>query len=107
VLYDYRINPAGATLNIKPDYATNLIIFYRQIVQDQSFANKALKISLAYTIRGCTSVTTDPLGRMPPDIEADIHSLVFTPSLFFHLRGRFIVYAIWGPILYFIKRFVK
>lgn len=107
VLYDYRINSAGATLNVKPDYALKLIDFYRQIVHDQSFANKALKVNLAYAIRNCTAKTTDTLGRMPPDLEADIHALVFSPSLFVHVRTRFMVYAIWGPVLYFIKRFIK
>ena len=34
VLYDYRINPAGATLNIKPDYATHLVAYYRKILSD-------------------------------------------------------------------------
>jgi glycosyltransferase involved in cell wall biosynthesis len=107
VLYDYRINPAGATFNIKPDYATNLIDYYRKIAHDQSFANKALKLNLAYVIRGCISKTTDPLGRMPPDIESDIHALIWTPSLLFYVRSRFISYAIWGPILYYIKQIVK
>lgn len=107
VLYDYRINPAGATFNVKPDYAPNLIDYYRQIAHDQSFANKALKINLAYVIRGCISKTTDPLGRMPPDIESDVRTLILTPSLFIHIRSRFMNYAMWGPILYYIKRIVR
>jgi glycosyltransferase involved in cell wall biosynthesis len=107
VLYHYRINPTGATLNAKPDYATNLIDYYRRIADDQSFANKALKIGLGYTIRGCIAKTTDPLGRMPPDIEADIRTLAFTPSLLYHVRGRLLAYAICGPILYFVKRLVR
>lgn len=107
VLYDYRINPAGATLNIKPDYATHLITYYRRISHDQSFANKALKICLAYVIRRCTASTTDSLGRMPSDIEADIRSLAFTPSLFFYVRIRLMVYALWGPILNSAKMFFR
>jgi glycosyltransferase involved in cell wall biosynthesis len=107
LLYDYRINPVGATLNIKSDYATHLIAFYRQITHEQSFANKALKVNLAYAIRRCTADTTDPLGRMPPDIEADVRSLLLTPSLFFHIRSRLMAYALWGPILYRGKLFSK
>ncbi len=107
VLYHYRVNPTGATLNVKPDYATNLIDYYRRIADDRSFANKALKIGLGYTIRGCIAKTIDPLGRMPPDIEADIRTLALTPRLFYHVRGRLLAYAICGPILYFVKRLVR
>lgn len=107
VLYDYRINPAGATLNIQPDHATHLSAFYRQIVHDQSFANKALKINLAYAIRRCTALPPNLFGPMPSDIEADICKLAFSPSLFFNLRIRLVVFAIWGPTLNFIKKPAK
>jgi glycosyltransferase involved in cell wall biosynthesis len=107
VLYDYRTNPSGATLNTKPDYATNLIDYYRRIAHDQSFANKALKIGLGYTIRGCIARTTDPLGRLPPDIETDIRRLALTPRLLYRMRSRLVLYAMWGPILYFVRRLVR
>lgn len=107
ILYDYRINPMGATKNPKPDYAANLIDFYRTIAHDNSFANKALKIGLGYTIRGCITKTTDPLGRMPRDIEADIRRLIWTPTLLLHVRSRFVLFAIWGPYLNFIRRLLN
>jgi glycosyltransferase involved in cell wall biosynthesis len=107
VLYDYRINPAGATFNIKPDYATNLIDYYRKVAHDQSFANKALKANLAYAIRRCIASTTDKQGRMPPDIEADIRTLLFTPSLFFHIDSRFMIKALWGPMLYKVRLLMR
>lgn len=107
VLYDYRCNPAGATFNTKADYATNLIDFYRTVMPDQSFANKALKINLAYAIRGCLSRTTDPLGRMPKDIENDVRRLVLAPRLLFCVRGRFVIFALFGPALFYIKRYVR
>lgn len=107
VLYDYRINPAGATLNIKPDHAHHLGDFYRQIAQDKSFANKALKINLAYAIRRCTARAPNSFGDLPSDIEADVRTLALTPSLFFFIRSQFVVYAIWGPAFNLIKRLVK
>jgi glycosyltransferase involved in cell wall biosynthesis len=107
VLYDYRINPYGATLNVKPDYAENLIAFYRCIAPDKTFANNALKLGLAYAIRSCIVKTSDPLGRMPPDIEADVRALVLSPRLLFRVRRRFAIYAIFGPALYFIRGLLK
>lgn len=107
VLYEYRINQSGATMNIRPDYATHLIAYYRQIANEQTFANKALKINLAYAIRRCIAETTDPLGVMPADIEADIHALVCTPSLFFKVRTRLVIYAIWGSTIFRAKLLVK
>ncbi len=107
ILYDYRTNPGGATQNKRVDYAINLVEFYRKITPDTSFANKALKINLAYAIRGCLHQTTDPLGRMPVDIEVDLRRLIFTPRLFFKIRTRFVIYALFGPTLFYIKRHVR
>lgn len=102
-LYDYRINPAGATLNIKPDYTQPLISYYRNVMHENSFANKALKVSLVYVIRRCTVETSDVLGRLPCDIENDVRSLILTPSLLFRIRPRFVLYAFFGPIINRVK----
>ena len=107
VLYDYRLNPDGATQNKGSDYAINLIDFYRKIPADPRFLNKALKINLAYAIRGCIRQTTDPLGRMPKDIESDVRKLIFTPRLFFKIRLRFYIYALFGPTLFYIQRYMR
>jgi glycosyltransferase involved in cell wall biosynthesis len=103
ILYDYRINTAGATFNIKLDYATHLISFYRKIAHENTFAMRALKINLAYAIRRCTVATSDPNGRMPQDIERDIRKLLFVPKLFIRVRGRLMIYALLGSIVYRIK----
>jgi len=107
ILYDYRINPAGATQNPKPDYAANLINFYRRIAHERSFANKALKINLAYAIRGCIAKTTDPLGRLPQDIGQDVRRLIWTPTLLLNIRRQRVMYAIAGPLLNFVKGLMK
>lgn len=107
VLYDYRANPAGATLNIKPDYAPPLVDYYREILADQSFSNKALKINLAYVIRRCTVMTSDTWGRIAPDIESDLRSIFLTPSLLFYVRPRFFIYALWGVYLNRAKILMK
>jgi glycosyltransferase involved in cell wall biosynthesis len=107
VVYSYRLNPDGATLNIKLDYMPPLVDYYRKILVDNSFSNKALKINLAYVIRRCTVATTDVLGRVAPDIESDLRKLIFTPRLFFCVRARFVIYALFGPVLCYLKKIVR
>lgn len=107
VLYRYRINPFGATLNIKTDYAAPLVDYYRRIASDQSFPNRALKINLAYVIRRCVVETTDRLGRIEPDIESDLKTLIYTPRLYFSIRLRFVIYALFGVYLNAMKVIVK
>lgn len=105
VLYSYRINPAGATLNIRSDYAPSLIAFYLSILPDQSFANHALKVCVAYSARQCLAKSSDWLGRLPPSIEQDLRwLLVRTPGLIGVVRGRFLAYAVLGSWLYRAKR---
>jgi len=103
-LYDYRLNPAGATLNIKAADAGPLIEYYRQIKVAPGFANKALKINLAYAMRRCLAQAPDLFGCLPVDIEADVLTLVWTPALFLSLRRQLVIYAIWGARLNFVKR---
>lgn len=104
VLYEYRINSAGATLNIKPDYAENLIDFYRSILKDNNFSDQALKINLAYAIRRCTAVGTQRFGKMPPDIEKDVKKLMFSPRLFLRIKTGLVVRAIFSPIINTVMR---
>lgn len=107
VLYDYRVNPGGATLNVKPDYVENLLAFYRQLDSNSSFANKALKITLAYAMRSCLVKSTDRLGRLPADIEADVRRFIFSPRLFFMMRSRFIIFGTLGPFIFTIKAWLR
>lgn len=102
-LYDYRINPTGATLNIKPDYVQPLIDHYRYVINETSFANKALKINLVYAIRRCTVATTDIFGGLPKDIEHDIRLILLTPQVLFRIRPRLSIYAIFGQPIYWLK----
>lgn len=107
VLYDYRMNPNGATLNVKPDYVSNLLDFYRQIDASESFANKALKVTVAYAMRSCLVKSTDPLGRLPADVEADVRSLVFSPRLLLMMRPRFFIFGTLGPLIFAIKGWLR
>lgn len=107
VLYEYRTNPSGATLNVKPDYVSNLIAFYRQIDSGNSFANKALKVTLAYAMRSCLVKSTDRLGRLPTDVEEDVRKLFFSPRLFLMMRLRFFVFGTLGPIVYTLKGWLR
>lgn len=103
VLYEYRINPDGATLNIKSEHAIPLIAFYRSIKMDNTLANKALKIATAYAIRRCTASNSNSFGSLPFDIQVDIAKLVFTPKLLLKIRYQFVVFAIFGSFLNFTK----
>lgn len=107
VLYDYRVNPGGATLNVKPDYVDNLLSFYRQRASGKSFANKALKITIAYAMRSCLVKSTDSLGRLPADVEVDVRRLFFSPRLFLMMRRRFFIFGTVGPVIYAIKSWLR
>jgi glycosyltransferase involved in cell wall biosynthesis len=103
-LYEYRINSAGATTNIRPDYVEHLIAYFRQVAHDQSYPGKALRINLAYAIRRCTAgACVDRLGRMPADIEANVRRLIFSPRLLISMRPRLLAYALWGPYILWAK----
>lgn len=105
VLYRYRLNPSGATLNVRSDYAPKLISFYRSILHEQSIASRMLKLSVAYAARQCLAKSTDAFGRLPQDIEADLRWLPLkSPTLLRTVRGRLIAYAVIGPLLYRIRR---
>lgn len=107
-LYGYRVNPQGATLNVREDYAPNLISFYRDILHDRTAANMALKIGVAYAARQCISKSNDPLGRLPSDIEADLRAAPFrTPWLIIAVRWRFLVFAVLGPLIYRARRLMN
>lgn len=104
-LYGYRVNPLGATLNVRADYAPNLIRFYQTIQHDESRATAALKIGVAYAARQCLSKSTDPFGRLPRTIEADLWmSMLRHPWLAKSVRPRFLVFAICGPAIFAAKR---
>ncbi len=104
VVYEYRISPAGATVNIRPDYAENLIEFYRSIIGDHTYLSQALKVSVAYSARRCLIGDSNKFGRLPPDLEADLRILwIRNLRLLFNIRPRFLAYAVAGPWLYRIK----
>lgn len=107
VLYDYRVNPAGATMNINPDHAGHLVDFYRTLRPANRFIDKALKLNLAYAIRRCTAAVPNSFGVMPADLEADIRTLVWTPRLLFKIRLRLVLHALWGPGLSRAKRWLR
>lgn len=107
ILYNYRVNPGGATLNIKPDYLSNLLAFYRQIDSSGGLADRALKVTTAYAMRSCLVKSTDPLGRLPADVEIDIKKLALDLRLYLQGNKRFYIYAIFGQTLYYIRRWFK
>jgi len=107
VLYDYRVNTGGATLNVKPDYVSNLLAFYRQIDSSASFSDKALKVTIAYAMRSCLVKSTDPLGRLPGDVEADVRRFIFVPRLLWMMRPRFFIFGTLGPAIFYIKRWLR
>jgi len=108
VLYDYRINPVGATLNIRDDYAPNLIEFYRSILADQSYSNLALKVCIAYAARQCISKTSDWTGKLPEDLERDILLIpIRSPLLILSITPRFLLFAVLGPKLYIPRKYLR
>lgn len=97
VLYNYKTNPVGATSRRDTgDYILGVIEYYRSIIKDKSFSNKALKINLAYVIRRFAAVGTPILTQVPTDIEDDLKLVAFTPSLFLHIPMTFLLYALYG-----------
>ncbi|MBE0377029.1 glycosyltransferase family 2 protein [Pseudoalteromonas prydzensis] len=53
-LYGYRINAEGATLNVKPDYFDNLLLFYNSLPSGNLRYLDYLRINLAYILYRCS-----------------------------------------------------
>ena len=53
-LYAYRINPEGATLNIKPDYFENIVDYYKNLPKANFKHLDYMKINLAYVLYKCS-----------------------------------------------------
>ena len=105
VLYAYRVNPAGATQNVRHDYAPQLVSYYRTLRDRQDFPSQALRLNVAFAARSCLTRSTDPLGRLPADIESDLCTLVLRrPRLLAAIPFRFLSYGIAGPALFQIGR---
>jgi glycosyltransferase involved in cell wall biosynthesis len=104
VLYEYRINPAGATRNIKPEHAAPLVDFYKKIQRRDGFATKALKINVGYAIRRCTATPPGVFGPLPISLSIDLMKTALDPRLLWRIGFRFTVGATAGPLLDAIKR---
>lgn len=60
-LYGYRINDAGATRNIKPDYHSNLLTFYYSLPKIDAIHIDYIKINLSYLLYKCYNGAKLPL----------------------------------------------
>ena len=78
-LYGYRINPEGATLNMKVDYLEQMILFYNSIIMEKSKHMIYLKINALYVIYR-SSLELNKSIKLPFNILID-SKLVFFATL--------------------------
>lgn len=87
VLYGYRVNLEGATLNVKPDYYENLIQFYSQTQSNKAFRFDLLRFSVAFSLYSC-SVKTGKHIPVPGWLWADVAKMKFNPKIYLYLDFR-------------------
>lgn len=107
ILYEYRINPLGATRNIKPEHAMPLIEFYRKIQTFKGFPSKSLRVNLAYAIRRCNASKKSEFGTLPIDIFLDVLKVSIDPRIISKIDLNFIKGAVAGPAIGALKRLYK
>lgn len=103
-LYEYRINPLGATRNVRPDYLPPLVAFARSV--DASPPEAApLLVCLAYNIRQI-GFRLDPRGgALPGDLSRRMWGAVLRrPGTLKRVRPRFWIHALLGDLIYPLKR---
>jgi glycosyltransferase involved in cell wall biosynthesis len=106
-LYEYRINPSGATRNIKPEHGEPLIQFYRKIIGKTGFPVDALKVAVAYAIRRCNATTKNRFGPLPNDIAINVIRVSLNPRIALKVGFQFTVGAVAGPAIDLLKRIYK
>jgi glycosyltransferase involved in cell wall biosynthesis len=106
-LYDYRINPEGATRNIKATDSQPLIDFYRSIILDRSSSNSFLKITLAYAIRRCTAPKNSSFGKLPSDIGFDVLRSTLSSRALLKINRHFVLGATAGFLFSRLKGIFK
>lgn len=101
-LYAYRVNPEGATKNVKPEYITEMLKYYTKISSNQLSYFKYLKVNVFYVIYKLHEVSLLPI-KLPTEINKNRMKLLFSvlfdmevslkkkaillsPNLFFYMR---------------------
>ncbi len=106
VLYGYRINQGGATLNIKPDYYEHLISFYDEVKRQKGFRFDLMKFSIAFSLYSC-SVKAGQHSQIPDYIWSDMSKLKFNPKIYFYLEWRKILILCYSSIYKSLKATLK
>lgn len=101
-LYAYRLNPNGATGNVKPEYITGMLSFYTSLLGKQEIHIMYLKTNIFYVIYKVHENLNLKIN-LPPNIRKDSLKLlwkllwdnkitkkrkliIFSPNLFYFLR---------------------
>lgn len=106
VLYGYRINQGGATLNIKPDYYEHLICFYDEVDRYKGFRFDLMQFSIAFSLYSC-SVKAGQHSPIPDYIWSDMSKLKFNPRIYFYLEWRKIFLLCYSSIYKSLKATLK
>ena len=105
-LYGYRINQAGATFNVKPDYVPNLESFYQTIPRSGMRRHDYLRFTIAFAIASCQLKSQGAVG-LPKAMIADMHKLRFVASVYRELELRKVIVVLYPTLFTLIRRFTK
>ena len=104
-LYGYRVNPQGATLNVKPDYVTKLQNFYDTIPRDGLVRHDYLRMAAAYSIFSCNA-KNGSVFNLNEKLLADFRHLRYQASTYRNLSSRRILMFLY-PNLFRLSRAAK
>ncbi len=106
ILYGYRINPDGATKNIRPEYITDLMNFYTQLGQTDEKHINLLKANLLYILYKLHELTNNRF-KAPPHIKRDQINVFMSTLLYNGLSIKKKVIIMAPGVFYSLRKIIK
>lgn len=106
VIYGYRINPEGATLNVQSDYFLNLVSYYEALPQSRDLRFDLLRLSIIYAIYSCNMKVKNQF-EIPTFISDDIKRIRSRVLVYFYIEWRKLLIIFYPSIYSLLAKVIK